>query len=84
MVARAPSSNGSALAEQVAPGLLDAQTGIEGTLRDLSIRGELIKTSSGHGKGGARAGRVYVCIAGRGYRPTRCSPTEWPAACMTR
>jgi len=47
--------------------LLDAQTGIEGTLRDLSIRATFHQDhASGHGKGRARAGGVYVCIAGRG------------------
>jgi len=54
MVGRATKLERLGLAEQVAPGCWTLKPGIEGTLRDLSIRGDIIKTMH---RAMARAGR---------------------------
>src|SRR5260370_153680 len=54
MVGRAAKLERLGLAEQVAPGCWTLKPGIEGTLRDLSIRGDIINTMH---RAMARAGR---------------------------
>jgi type IV secretory pathway VirD2 relaxase len=44
MIGRAAKLERLGLAEQVAPGCWTLKSGIEGTLRDLSVRGDIIKT----------------------------------------
>jgi type IV secretory pathway VirD2 relaxase len=44
MIGRAAKLERLGLAEQVAPGCWTLKPGIEGTLRDLSVRGDIIKT----------------------------------------
>ena len=56
MIGRAAKLERLGLAEQVAPGCWSLKPGIEGTLRDLSVRGDIIKT-------------MHRAIAGAGREP---------------
>jgi type IV secretory pathway VirD2 relaxase len=56
MIGRAAKLERLGLAEQVAPGCWTLKPGIEGTLRDLSVRGDIIKT-------------MHRAIAGAGREP---------------
>jgi type IV secretory pathway VirD2 relaxase len=56
MIGRAAKLERLGLAEQVAPGCWTLKPGIEGTLRDLSVRGDIIKT-------------MHCAIAGAGREP---------------
>jgi type IV secretory pathway VirD2 relaxase len=56
MIGRAATLERLGLAEQVAPGCWTLKPGIEGTLRDLSVRGDIIKT-------------MHRAIAGAGREP---------------
>ena len=77
MIGRAAKLERLGLAEQVAPGCWTLKPGIEGTLRDLSIRGDIIKTMHRAVTGAGRKSDLTgsPCMA-TGLR-SRCRVALW-------
>ena len=83
MVGRAAKLERLGFAEQIEPGCWTLKPGLEDTLRDLSIRGDIIKTmhramSGGWPRSGCLAGLLFTVMIATGSR-ARPAGKAWPA-----